>query len=87
EPAFRLAHGEHPRGHAIKIRSEKPIMSKSPRFAKILARGLLILIGTSVLAGCFFAPPGQYERRGCYWCGGYYHHDDRGDRGDDRGDH
>ncbi|WP_297391889.1 hypothetical protein [Acidiferrobacter sp.] len=62
-------------------------MSKSPRFAKILARGLLILIGTSVLAGCFFAPPGQYERRGCYWCGGYYHHDDRGDRGDDRGDH
>ncbi len=65
-------------------------MSISPRFKKIVARGLLLLGGASVLSGCFFEPPGGYEGRGCYQCGeGHYHHDERhnddhrGDRGGD----
>ncbi|AWP23432.1 hypothetical protein C4901_08890 [Acidiferrobacter sp. SPIII_3] len=61
-------------------------MSKSLRFPKILARGLFILAGTSILAGCFFAPPGDYEHHGCYRCGDYDHHYDHRDHRDDRGD-
>lgn len=61
-------------------------MSKSQRFPKILARGLLILTGTSLLAGCFFAPPGDYEHRGCYRCGDYHYQYDHRDHHDDRGD-
>ena len=62
-------------------------MSISSGFKRIIARGLLLLSGASVLSGCFFVPPGGYEGHGCYQCGeGHYHYERRGDHRDDRGD-
>ncbi len=67
---------------------QEDAMSISPTFKKIIARGLLLVSGASVLSGCFFEPPGAYEPHGCYQCGGegHYHHGRRDDHRDDRGD-
>lgn len=47
---------------------------------KNIARILAVMVGISLLSGCFYGPPGQYEHRG----DGYYVH--RGDNGDGNGD-
>ncbi len=61
-------------------------MPKRLPFPKILTRGLLVLSGASVLSGCFFVPPGAYERHGCYPCSEQPYHYDHRDHRDDRGD-